>query len=153
MTREIIDVHSHVYLPRYMEILKSRTVAPRIFELNGEFRLIILPGEDLDPSTKQGRPIGKEYFDPETKLEFMKVHGITKSVLSLGNPWLDFLDDKEAAPLAKALNADLQEYCEKFPEQFYGFGVLPTASPQECVLELENISKLDKLRGAIVNIA
>jgi hypothetical protein len=73
-------------------------------------------------------------------------------VLSLGNPWLDFLDEKEAAPLAKDLNADLQEYCEEYSEHFYGFGVLPTSSPAECVMELERISKLDKLRGAIVTI-
>lgn len=71
-------------------------------------------------------------------------------MLSLGNPWLDFLEPAEAAPLAEALNKDLQEYCNQHNEFFYGFGVLPTSSPKDCVLELRRIAGLDKMRGAIV---
>ncbi|KAJ3333014.1 hypothetical protein HDU91_002993, partial [Kappamyces sp. JEL0680] len=79
----------------------------------------------------------------------MELHGITQTVLSLGNPWLDFLPGSEAAPLAKELNNDLQSYCLQHKKHFYGFGVLPTNSPRDCVEELGRISKLDRLRGAI----
>jgi len=53
----IVDVHTHVYLPRYAAELRARTSAPRILNwTNGvktEERLLILDGE---PSG--GRPIG-----------------------------------------------------------------------------------------------
>lgn len=149
MIKKIVDVHTHIYLERYIQVLKARTKVPRIFKNNGQDRLIILPHEDIDDSTRLGRPIGPEYYDPSVKKEFMSKHQITHSILSLGNPWLDFLDPSEAAPLASALNQDLQAYCQNH-EQFYGFGVLPTSSPKDCVLELENIAALDKLRGAII---
>lgn len=55
----IVDVHTHVYLPRYAAELRARTSAPRILNwTNGtktEERLLILDGE---PSG--GRPIGPQ---------------------------------------------------------------------------------------------
>jgi hypothetical protein len=58
-THPIVDVHTHVYLPRYAAELRARTSAPRILNwTNGtktEERLLILDGE---PSG--GRPIGPQ---------------------------------------------------------------------------------------------
>ncbi len=126
-------------------------MVPRIWTNDqGQDRLLILPNEDSDASTRTGRPIGPEYYDYKVKLEFMAKHGITQTVLSLGNPWLDFLPGQESTPLAKDLNEDLQAYCLEHEMYFYGFGVLPTNSPKDCVDELYRISKLDRLRGAIV---
>jgi aminocarboxymuconate-semialdehyde decarboxylase len=57
-----VDVHSHVYLPRYASFLSGRAVAPRIFSrpVPGqpgvkEDRLVIL---DNEPSG--GRPVGPQ---------------------------------------------------------------------------------------------
>lgn len=69
----VVDIHTHVYLPRYMEYLRSRKEVPRVVSSNDSERLIILPGEDLDGSTQGGRPIGAEYYDPVEKLKFMNV--------------------------------------------------------------------------------
>jgi aminocarboxymuconate-semialdehyde decarboxylase len=148
----MIDVHTHIYLPRYLDLLRSRKVVPRIFsdEEGADERLLILPGEDGDESTKKGRPVGSEYHCPKRKIQFMETHGIKISILSLANPWLDFLEGKEACVIAEQLNQDLQNYCLEYPEKFFGFGVLPTLSPEGCVAELHRIKKLDKLRGAIV---
>ena len=54
----LVDVHTHVYLPRYASVLRSRSNAPRIFTRNtpsgqSEDRLLIL---DDEPSG--GRPVG-----------------------------------------------------------------------------------------------
>ena len=54
----LVDVHTHVYLPRYASVLRSRSKAPRIFTRNtpsgqSEDRLLIL---DDEPSG--GRPVG-----------------------------------------------------------------------------------------------
>lgn len=68
-----VDVHTHVYLPRYMEYLRKRKDVPKVVPSNDIERLIILPGEDLDGSTSSGRPIGPEYYDPHEKLKFMDV--------------------------------------------------------------------------------
>ncbi|KAJ3106354.1 hypothetical protein HDU96_008245 [Phlyctochytrium bullatum] len=153
MSRKLIDVHTHVYLSRYMDTLRKRTTVPRVF-LNdaGQERLIILPQEDLDPSTRTGRPIGPEYYDMNVKLNFMKKHGIDTSVVSLANPWLDFLQASEAESLATELNKDLDALCGSHKGKLFGFGVLPTGSTsvQAWIKEAQNISLLPSLRGAIL---
>ena len=63
--RLLVDVHTHVYLPRYASFLRARTAAPRIFSrtnsANGksEERLLIL---DNEPSG--GRPVGPQVTIP-----------------------------------------------------------------------------------------
>ena len=55
----LVDVHTHVYLPRYVSVLRSRNVAPRILTRpSGEERLLILENE---PSG--GRPVGVQVLD------------------------------------------------------------------------------------------
>eukprot|EP01138_Halocafeteria_seosinensis_P005841 gb/GECG01005970.1/.p1 GENE.gb/GECG01005970.1/~~gb/GECG01005970.1/.p1 ORF type:complete len:393 (+),score=46.10 gb/GECG01005970.1/:1-1179(+) len=146
-----VDVHTHVYLPRYMDILRNRGKVPRVETINNEDRLIILPGEDAEESTSKGRPIGSEYYDMDRKIAFMDAHGIDVSVLSLANPWLDFLGPEEAPDVAKQLNADLNDACERSHGRFYGFGVLPTTNVEASCQELERIAKSSKLRGIILS--
>ncbi len=66
------------------------------------------PGEDVDKSTAAGRPLGTEYSDPLRKIAFMDMHNIQTSVLSLANPWLEFVSGSAASSLATALNDDMQ---------------------------------------------
>lgn len=76
-----IDVHTHLYLPGYMDLLRSRGEVPRVIPplpnspIHAPERLLILPGEDADASTASGRPIGREYWSVEEKLAFMDAHG------------------------------------------------------------------------------
>lgn len=61
----LVDIHTHVYLPRYASLLKSRTSVPFIrsrttSEGATEDRLLIL---DHEPSG--GRPVGAQYWDRE----------------------------------------------------------------------------------------
>jgi hypothetical protein len=82
--RRVVDVHTHVYPPRYLALLRSRSTLPRIrpgaLSTDPE-RLIILPDEDKTQSTSAGRPIGPEYHDINVKLSFMKRHAIDISVI------------------------------------------------------------------------
>lgn len=62
----LVDVHTHVYLPRYVSFLRSRTSVPRIFTRSApdgstEERLLIL---DAEPSG--GRPMGPQVFPRST---------------------------------------------------------------------------------------
>ncbi|KAG6336539.1 hypothetical protein ID866_2561 [Astraeus odoratus] len=157
----VVDVHTHVYLPRYAAELRARRLAPRILTRTGtdgkpEERLLILDGE---PGS--GRPVGPQYWDREEKLEFMKRHQINISFVSSANPWLDFLPAGRAQTLAQELNNDLEEYCASSPEadgfpglkSIYGFGLLPLVpdAPISSVIEtIEQIKALPHLSGVIM---
>lgn len=95
----LVDIHTHVYLPRYAALLRSRSSVPSIRSIINsqgvaEDRLLIL---DHEPSG--GRPVGPQYWDREgtlpfcfessqkcllsssEKLNFMDKHGIDISVV------------------------------------------------------------------------
>lgn len=76
----LVDIHTHVYLPRYASLLRSRTSVPfirsTIRDGKSDDRLLIL---DHEPSG--GRPVGPQYWDREEKLKFMDRHGIDVSVV------------------------------------------------------------------------
>ncbi|KAF8195673.1 hypothetical protein K438DRAFT_1826337 [Mycena galopus ATCC 62051] len=152
----LVDVHTHVYLPRYAALLRSRTTVPRIITSSRDGkpddRLVI-----LDRDT--GRPVGPQYWDRDEKLKFMDRHGIDLSVVSSANPWLDFLPASEAQTLASELNEDLERYCADSPslspslKRLYGFGMLPLVPeiPIPALLDaIEQISKLSYLKGIIM---
>lgn len=156
----LVDVHTHVYLPRYASMLRTRTTIPRIISRateNGksvEERLLILENE---PSG--GRPVGAQYWAREEKLKFMDRHGIDVSVVSTANPWLDFLPADSAEMLARDLNNDLEEYCSTSPalasslKRLYGFGLLPLApgvSPEALLRTIEQVALLPHLKGIIM---
>ncbi len=148
--RGAIDVHTHVYLPRYRDLLRDRTAVPRIAGNGDDLRLIILPGEDAEASTAAGRPIGGEYYSPERKIAYMDAHDIAVSVLSLANPWLEFVAAAEAPAIATALNEDMEGWCEASAGRFYGFGVLPVTAPEACAAEVDRIAALQHMRGIIL---
>ncbi|TFK43697.1 hypothetical protein BDQ12DRAFT_643320 [Crucibulum laeve] len=160
--RLLVDIHTHVYLPRYASLLRKRTSVPLIRsattrEGTTEERLLIL---DHEPSG--GRPVGAQYWDREEKLKFMDRHGIDVSVVSTANPWLDFLPAPQAHSLASELNNDLEEYCASSPDataqgysikRLYGFGLLPLVPEisTSALLEIvQQISELPHLRGLIM---
>jgi predicted TIM-barrel fold metal-dependent hydrolase len=147
-----IDVHTHVYLPRYMDMMRERKEVPRVVKFQGQDRLIILPGEDAEGTTAVGRPIGGEYFDVAKKLSFMDTHNIGHSIISLANPWLDFLPAMQARGIASHLNDDMQTICAS-PDahgRLYGFGALPTLDVEGSVAEVRRIAKLPHMRGVIM---
>lgn len=152
----IVDIHTHVYPPTYMGLLRSRKTVPyvRTFpEDPDSSRLIILPGEDdpSTPSTSRGRPVGSEYYDIAKKIAFMDQHKIDKSVISLANPWLDFLPSEEAGEAARRINDDVDGLCAKYPGRLYAFGTLPLSAPAETVVaEIERLSTLKYMRGVIM---
>jgi len=162
-SRFLVDIHTHVYLPRYVAFLRSRNQVPRIStRINAagkeDARLHILPNE---PSG--GRPVGPQYWDRAEKLKFMDAHNIGISVVSPANPWLDFLDAPSAAEMAELLNKDLESFCSDSPtmpvsgvgnlRRLYAFGILPLVPsiPVASILEsITQIASLPHLRGVIL---
>lgn len=56
---------------------------------------------------------------------FMETHGIGASIVSLANPWFDFLEGAQAVSVAQELNDELQAICESAPGKLHGFASLP----------------------------
>jgi predicted TIM-barrel fold metal-dependent hydrolase len=80
----------------------------------------------------------------------MARHNIDASIVSLANPWLDFVPNDTAIPLARDLNQDLHAWCEEYPSRLYAFGVLPTVSVDGSIAELTRLSKMKSMRGVIM---
>ena len=152
----VVDVHTHIYPPAYIDYLRSRTTVPYIRSFPDapnptQERLVILPSEEAAPSTSRGRPIGKEYWDIEEKLLFMRTHGIDMSILSLPNPWLDWVPSAEAAAKARSVNDDFVQMCKRAPEKLRAFATLPLSAPvAQIVEEIERIAGFEEMRGVIM---
>ncbi|KAG7096759.1 hypothetical protein E1B28_004171 [Marasmius oreades] len=155
----LVDIHTHVYLPRYASLLRSRSSVPKIISLNNQERLVILPNEST-----AGRPVGPQYWDRDEKLKFMDRHGIDVSIVSTANPWLDFLTPTEAQKIALELNDDLEQYCSTSPvitgpenskalKRMYGFGLLPLVpeiTTRSLLDAVKQISESPHLKGLIM---
>ena len=89
---ELIDVHSHIYPVPYLELLETRQEIPRVVNRDGKREFLIFP-EESHPDVG-GREMGAEFTDLESKLAFMDRFGIDRSIVSLGNPWLDPFPDR-----------------------------------------------------------
>eukprot|EP01116_Phalansterium_solitarium_P021954 TRINITY_DN7058_c0_g1_i1.p1 TRINITY_DN7058_c0_g1~~TRINITY_DN7058_c0_g1_i1.p1 ORF type:complete len:360 (+),score=168.93 TRINITY_DN7058_c0_g1_i1:94-1173(+) len=147
-----VDVHTHVYLPRYMQMMRDRKLLPRVVKDDANVdRLLILPEEESEEfGVAKGRPIGTEYWDVNKKIEWMNDSGIETAVLSLANPWLDFMSGDEASQWSTELNNDMNTVCGQHEGKFFGFGVLPVGNPRECAAELDRIAASKYLRGVIM---
>ncbi|KAE8148966.1 hypothetical protein BDV25DRAFT_157230, partial [Aspergillus avenaceus] len=170
MSPLIVDIHTHVYPPAYMQMLRARKSVPYVHDPanNADPRLIILSSDD-DPSIpldQRGRPVDSSYWDINVKLDFMRRHGITTSVISLANPWLDFLEPEEAQTWAERINDDLENTCAKVnqaadpektipldqKETLFAFGALPLSAPSADIVvnEVKRLKTLPHLRGVIM---
>lgn len=155
MVSSIVDIHTHVYPPSYLSLLRARTTVPYLLDLPAPAppRLIILPSDDnasLPPSSR-GRPIGPEYSSIAQKLSFMATHRISTSVISLANPWLDFLPAQEALSAAREINNELEGICKENKGKLYAFATVPvSASSSDAITEIDRLRTLPHIRGIIL---
>jgi predicted TIM-barrel fold metal-dependent hydrolase len=166
MAAPIVDIHTHVYTPAYLDMLRARKQVPYVHDpANGaDSRLIILSSDEdaSTPADQRGRPVDSSYSDIEVKLAFMRRHGITTSVISLANPWLDFLDVDDAQIWSERINNDLEETCAQVNSKtsteadgvktLYAFGALPLSAPDASIIvnEITRLKTLPHMRGVIM---
>jgi predicted TIM-barrel fold metal-dependent hydrolase len=160
-TQIIVDIHTHIYPPSYLGLLASRKQVPYIHKpTTGDPRLIILPSDDdnTKPAEIRGRPIDVSYSSWDAKRAFMTLHGINISVVSLANPWLDFLPTSESPKWAQTVNDELESACTNFNSKpssttckLFAFGTLPlSASAEENSTEIARLKTLPHLKGIIM---
>jgi predicted TIM-barrel fold metal-dependent hydrolase len=141
----MIDIHSHIYPKGYLELLEERDRAPKLERRNDGRHLFLFENERL--ITGGTRAINSSYHSIEEKMVFMEEHGITHSVLSIGNPWIDFLTSQTAPKWADKLNEELETICEEHG-QFKALGVLPYQDVDAAVHTINSIDKSTHLIGA-----
>ncbi|KAF1814942.1 uracil-5-carboxylate decarboxylase [Eremomyces bilateralis CBS 781.70] len=153
----VVDIHTHMYPPSYISLLQSRydgagSAVPyiRTFEdAPDDPRLIILPDEDAKGG--RGRPVGPEYWSVEQKIAFMDTHNIETSVVSLANPWLDFLSGFESPTWAAKINDDFEAICASHSPRLFFFGVLPLSGPPLTIIaEIKRLQTLKYARGVVI---
>ncbi|KAI1433416.1 2-amino-3-carboxymuconate-6-semialdehyde decarboxylase [Xylaria sp. CBS 124048] len=162
---KVVDIHTHMYPPAYVDLLESRNIIPLIRRFAGakDPRYIILPAEAeaLDkiassqsgtvPANLPGRPISTHFTSLAQKLHFMDTHGIDISVISLANPWLDFVASEAAGETAKSINSAFSDMCSTTPGRLFFFATLPLTAPPETLLAaIGHIRGLKYCRGVIL---
>lgn len=157
----VVDIHTHMYPPSYIRILESRSTIPlvRSFPQTPDPRLILLEAEvkALEEATQNpeakppGRPLTSHYASLAQKIHFMNTHRIDISVISLANPWLDFLDAGESGSIAKSVNEEFSSMCGLHQGRLYFFGTLPlTASLDTVLVSVDHLAQLKYCRGVIL---
>ncbi|OAA63339.1 amidohydrolase [Niveomyces insectorum RCEF 264] len=164
----VVDVHSHLYPSAYIELLKKRTDIPyvRPFPPTNQLCLCNRPpqntsqaggsgggggGDSAASKVPPGRILHPHYYDVAEKIAFMDHHQIDVSVLSLGNPWLDFLPPADAAAVAVEINDATDALCRQHPGRLFFFGALPLSGGESVILaEVARLKTLSQARGIVM---
>jgi len=152
-----------------MDLMRRREQIPKVIKDNGGNEMVVLLKEEEGKgANSKGRPVGPQYWDRAEKIKFMDTHGIDVSVVSLANPWLDFLTPAEAVDAARQLNDDMQTYCETFSadqaadstsysaqtdNRLFAFGSLPLVpgiSTKQVLQALDQVKGQSYLRGIVM---
>jgi predicted TIM-barrel fold metal-dependent hydrolase len=139
----VVDAHSHLFPRRFVELLRGRTVAPRVVGAMSEERLFIFPADERSG----GRPLARSAWDPEEKLVAMDRWGIDRAVVQMANPLLEPFDGTEAEDAAAELNAAMAELAGVTSGRLAGLGVLPQHSVEAAATWIEAIAREDGLHG------
>jgi len=146
MKAMVVDVHSHLYPRRYIDLLRARTDVPLITGDPGQERFVIF---DHEKAGNTGRPIGSTYWDVPEKLAFMDRHGIDQSVISIGNPWLDPIEPDQALDVARQLHFDLASLEDETGGRLCALGVLPPGDVSDAVAVAAEVARNPGLHGLV----
>lgn len=134
----VIALEEHFTVPHLAARIDKAAIAAR------GFRPRAVPASGPSP-LDLAPEIGPE------RLRLMDEAGIDMQVLSNTGPGPDLVSGAEGVALAREMNDYLAEACAKHPKRFAGFAVLPMASPEACVAELERSVRDLGFCGALIN--
>ena len=81
----------------------------------------------------------------------MDSHSIQISIISLANPWLDFLSPSDGLAWAQKVNNELEGISKHSEGRLYAFGTLPlSAAPEAAVEEVHRLQRLAHVKGIIL---
>lgn len=145
----IIDLHTHLYPASYLKALERNPGLPRVVREGEGYQFEIFADEVVrrPDGVRPGRVMGPEYHSVSDKLRFMDVHGIDRSVISLGNPWLDPFQSSESVDLARRLNDEFEDMAVKSGGRLLAYAVLPMHEMGAALAELNRIERHRHLVG------
>ncbi|HEX6207560.1 MAG TPA: amidohydrolase family protein [Actinomycetota bacterium] len=139
----VIDAHSHLFPPGFIERLRARPTAPRITGGPDGDRLIVFASEERTG----GRPVGRSFIDPAEKLRFMDRLGIDRAAVQMANPLLEPFDGQEAVDAAAELNAEMAGLLRASGGRLAGLGALPQHDLAAAAAAAEQVAATDTLFG------
>lgn len=142
----VVDIHSHLYPDWFVDFFRGRTTVPRVVEEADGERLLLFRTQQGEES---GPLLTEAFTTVAAKLDFMRMHGIDRSVVSLGNPWLEFFEPDESLEFARSANARMATLAEETSGRIIGMGVLPRADPEHIARMVEQVARTPGLRGVI----
>ena len=142
----VVDIHSHIYPPWFVDWFRERDEVPCVVEDAGGDRLLLFAAEDGSAS---GPHLTDEYTTVAAKLAFMDRHGIDRSIVSLGNPWLDVFEPGPSVEMGRAANQRLAVLEAETDGRVMGMGILPRAEPDTVANAIEEVARTPGLRGVI----
>lgn len=144
----VVDIHSHLYPPWFVDWYRERDEVPCVVEESGGDRLLLFAAEDGSAS---GPHLTDEYTTVTAKLAFMDRHGIDRSIVSLGNPWLEVFDPDQSLELARGANERMASLEAETGGRLVGMGVIPVAGPEIVAEVVAEVARTPGLRGIIAS--
>jgi len=143
-----IDWHAHWIPPRLADLLRSRSLAPRIaLDPAGEKEVLLR--EEGGP----GQPLPATFISLDARLRALDGAEVERQVLSLpGFFGDDSLPLSDTLALARAFNDGISEVIVRHPERFSGLAILPASHPEEAARELERSLRDLGLIGALLPV-
>ncbi|MEM4417455.1 MAG: amidohydrolase family protein, partial [Nitrososphaerota archaeon] len=140
-----IDVHNHWYPLPYLEVLS---------EHGGRFGWEVARGADGVPVLRSNRGYifrcTKATNNPDARVEEMNSGGLDIQVMSISEPWVDFLPSPQSIKLARLVNEDIARACEKYPDRLAGMITVPLNDVDSAVDEIGRGVRELGLRGVII---
>jgi len=126
----VIDVHTHMFTHRFMELLKAR---------GGIYNLQTRPDGQVE-IFRADTPVAipqRGHFDYELRLRDMDAAGIDMAIVSLTCPNVYWGDAAVSGEAARESNDSMAAAQKRWPERIRWFTSLPWEYPQQAVAELE----------------
>jgi aminocarboxymuconate-semialdehyde decarboxylase len=140
-----IDVHNHWYPVNYLKILA---------EHGASYGWEIIHSSDGTPVIRSRRGYifrcMKATNDPMARVRELDEGGLETQVMSLSEPWVDFLPPPQSAKLAQLVNDDIAHACEKFPGRLEGMATIPLNDVDSAVEEIKRSVGELGLKGVII---
>lgn len=137
--RGLVDLHSHWFSPRAVELLSAREVAPRFVAGVAGRRYLHRAGPGTPHGRSEAFAVGAQWFDIDARLDHLDAHGIDHQLLS----WPTTLGVDAALPAAETLplwaayNDDLGALVRRHPRRFSALAALSTSDVAWSARELE----------------
>lgn len=144
----VVDAHSHLYPQSYVDLLRARESIPRISRHEGADYFVIFPEEEA-AGPAGGRRFDSSYTSLDEKLKFMDRNGIDRSVVCLGNPWLDPLNGPDSPDIARKVNKELSEYEAATGGRVVCMGVLPSNDVADAAAAVRDVTRTSGLYGIV----